>query len=324
MATPETLLNAARGRLPNWVRARAFSDDKLTQMRAIAGRESELRDVLIGTNGSFARREASAESDLDFFAICPNAEQVESTKKILNAIAPDLLKLAGKPPAKGGAFGDVDDLESMLRNIGGDDDHNKKITRRVLLLLEGDWLCNEPLLQRCRSELLQRYIRPSITSHQLALFLLNDIIRYYRTMCVDFEFKTIESDKPWGTRNIKLVFSRKLLYFSGVLAVAETMQRSYEEKMRVILDLLSMPVIERVIAVCGDRAFHALELYDFFMGEFAKREVRAALDNTTEEDRTHEPFRRLKDDGHHFSWRLMSLFKDTYDISHPIHRLIFL
>jgi hypothetical protein len=99
MATPETLLNAARGRLPNWVTARAFSDEKLTQMRAIAGRESELRDVLIGTNGSYARREASAESDLDFFAICPTADQVESTKKVLNAIAPDLLKLAGKSSA---------------------------------------------------------------------------------------------------------------------------------------------------------------------------------------------------------------------------------
>jgi hypothetical protein len=143
-------------------------------------------------------------------------------------------------------------------------------------------------------------------------------------MCVDFEFKTTEIEKPWATRNIKLVFSRKLLYFSGVLAVAETMQHSYEEKLRILAELLSMPVVERVLAVCGEPAFRALELYDSFLGEFAKREVRTELDKIREDDRTTEPFRRLKDDGHHFSWRLMSLFKQTYDLSHPIHRLIFL
>ena len=293
-------------------------------MRGFLGQEQGLENVVIGTNGSFARREASPESDLDFFAICANAEQIESTRGQLVRISPQLLKIAGRPPAKGGAFGEVDDLDSILRNIGGDDDHNQKITRRVLLLLEGEWLCNEQLFQSCRYGLLKKYIRPSITSHQLALFLLNDVIRYYRTMCVDFEFKTTEIEKPWATRNIKLVFSRKLLYFSGVLAVAETMQHSYEEKLRILAELLSMPVVERVLAVCGEPAFRALELYDSFLGEFAKREVRTELDKIREDDRTTEPFRRLKDDGHHFSWRLMSLFKQTYDLSHPIHRLIFL
>jgi hypothetical protein len=93
---------------------------------------------------------------------------------------------------------------------------------------------------------------------------------------------------------------------------------------RLLAELLSMPVVERVLAVCGEPAFRALELYDSFLGEFAKREVRTELDKIREDDRTTEPFRRLKDDGHHFSWRLMSLFKQTYDLSHPIHRLIFL
>jgi len=46
-------------------------------------------------------------------------------------------------------------------------------------------------------------------------FLLHDLIRYYRTICVDFEYKTYENGKPWGDRNIKIQFSRKFLYFSN-------------------------------------------------------------------------------------------------------------
>ena len=181
-------------KLPNLAKANEFSNLKLKKMRAVTS-SAVAGDILIGTFGSYARREASEQSDLDFFAICRSAKDIDATRAAIADIAAKLTKIAGRPPSQGGAFGDVEDLESILNNIGGNDDLNQKITRRVLLLLEGDWLSNEPLFQECRRRLLERYIRPSITSHQLALFLLNDIIRYYRTICVDFEFKTIENDK---------------------------------------------------------------------------------------------------------------------------------
>jgi hypothetical protein len=177
---------------------------------------------------------------------------ISSAKEALGRIVPELLTIAGRPPSTNGAFADVEDLPTILSNIGGNDDHNAKITRRVLFLLEGDWLNNRPFFQECRQQLLGRYIRDTITSHQLALFLLNDIIRYYRTVCVDFEFKTIEHDKPWGTRNIKLVFSRKLLYFSGVLVVAETMQRSYKEKVRIAAFIGYNPGNDHILVHTGD------------------------------------------------------------------------
>lgn len=193
-------------------------------------------------------------------------------------------------------------------------------------LLEGEWLGNKGMFEEVRQQLLGKYIRDTITSHQFALFLLNDIIRYYRTICVDFEFKTIQdaSPKPWGTRNIKLVFSRKLLYFSGLLMIAETAQRSHSEKIKTLTRLSSMPVIDRILEICGPSATQALTLYDEFMESLSKAEVRSELDATSEADRLKEPFRSLKDKGHHFSWKLMSLLRDTYDSSHPIHRALVL
>jgi predicted nucleotidyltransferase len=322
-----SLIETSISKLPHIAEAQRFTETKLQEMRAAVQQEQAgLDDILLGTYGSYARREASEQSDLDFFVICRNAGQIGRAKEIVEPIATRLTKIAGRKPSAKGAFGDVEDLETMLSNIGGNDDHNSKITRRILFLLEGEWLGNQAMFEEVLDQLLGKYVRDTITSHQLALFLLNDIIRYYRTICVDFEFKTIQDvdPKPWGTRNIKLVFSRKLLYFSGLLIVAETAQRTYAEKMKSLRRLCSMPVADRILDICGERSVYALKLYDEFLEALSHAEVRQALDETNETDRTKEPFRTLKDKGHHFSWSLMSLLRDTYDISHPIHRAIVL
>lgn len=83
------------------------------------------------------------------------------------------------------------------------------------------------------------------------MFFLNDLIRYYRTICVDFEYKTFEANKPWGIRNIKLIFSRKLIYFSGVLIAAEMYQRSAQQKKKIVKELISLSPVERLRKACG-------------------------------------------------------------------------
>ena len=130
---------------------------------------------MIGANGSYARLEASPAADLDYFAICRTREQ-SAEAEALDAIAPDLLRIVGKAPAVGGAFGEVEDLDTMLSNIGGNDDSNRKITRRMLFLLEGDWLSNKDLFNEVFDATLDKYVRSTTTAHQLALFLLNDFI----------------------------------------------------------------------------------------------------------------------------------------------------
>ncbi len=177
------------------------------------------------TCGSYARREASAESDLDYFVIVPNF--IQSGKQAETASEPAWLQVARSvtgnvvpaAPATGGAFEWMESPDTMLSNIGGDGDSNAKFTRRMLFLLEGEWLSNEAEFNSVRRQILERYIRPGMADHQLARFLLNDIIRYYRTMAVDYEFKTVEGDapKPWGDQEHQTrVFPQAPLYERAV------------------------------------------------------------------------------------------------------------
>jgi hypothetical protein len=213
----------------------------------------------------------------------------------------------------------------MLRNIGGEGDDNQKITRRMLFLLEGEWLFNEKGLRSVRRQILERYIGVGMTDHQLALFLLNDIIRYYRTIAVDYEFKTAEgeSPKPWGIRNIKLVFSRKLLYASGLFSVAMTADRARDQKIELLENLFDLPAIERMISICGLPKMEAvLSSYNHFLGRLEDPEVRDRLKGLGKDERDDPLFRELKNEGHHFTRELLKLFENTFDSTHPIRRAV--
>ncbi len=120
-----------------------------------------------------------------------------------------------------------------------------------------------------------------------------------------------------------IIFSRKLLYFSGLLVIAESSQQTAKHKFRRTLELLSLPPIERVAAICGEKASRAVEMYDYFLGVLADPERRKVLEITSRDKQT-EAFRDVKNTGHHFTTALMQLLRNTYDVSHPIHRGIIL
>ena len=153
-----------------------------------------LRETVVLVCGSYARREASERSDVDFFIL---SDDTDGGSSLLDRVRSAIEEMAPNEPSENGAFGGVVNRGEMLGNIGGDHDTNQNMTRRILFLLEGEWLYNEAGLRGFRREILERYIREDMADHQLALFLLNDVIRYYRTVAVDYEFK-VTGERPGG------------------------------------------------------------------------------------------------------------------------------
>lgn len=150
----------------------------------------DAKKFLIGINGSYARREATARSDIDLFFITLDGD-VCGAKKYQKDFFEILRKQNFILPSSGGIFDHPLDAEEIT-NIGGNKDTNINITRRILLLLEGEWIFNKKKFYDIRSEILKTYVPEDIAEDRICMFLLSDIIRYWRTVCVDFEHKIAE------------------------------------------------------------------------------------------------------------------------------------
>lgn len=242
----------------------------------------------------------------------------ESAKTTVNeAIA----NLGIQLPSHDGAFGSSLMYQDLVTDIGGTNDTNKTITRRVLFLTESRSVLGEDIFLEALDGLLKRYVNNDISEHQLALFFLNDIIRYWRTICVDFENKVFENGKDWGIRNVKLVFSRKLLYFGGVVIAAETAQCTPNQKRETMRKLIVMSPVERIRHLFGPESDRALTLYNQFLTLLDDPEFRKMLAATKSDRKSQsEEFRCIKNVGQHFTFELFSLLRRRYTEYHPIYK----
>ncbi|EFU70296.1 conserved hypothetical protein [Aliarcobacter butzleri JV22] len=308
----------------NIKKSKEFSKEKINAIKKEFKDSINNKNISIITTGSFARDEANELSDLDIFIIVKNNTNellFEEKEKISQIVSKHIPKNVGDS----GTFGieAIETIENLLINLGGNKDDNAKFTRRMLFLLESKSLYNEEVYNDAKNRLIDRYVDISITDDQLTRFLLNDFIRYYRTITTDFEYKVSEAGKSWGLRNIKLTFSRKILYFAGVLAVAETYQKKREDKIETLQNLLELSPIERIEKICKDEGEKALCLYDEFLSKISNNSIREILEKVQRERRKeYTEYVELKNISKEFSKELQNIVEKTFDKSHPIHNAL--
>lgn len=273
-------------------------------------------DFIIGVNGSYARREVTSGSDVDLFFLTDGiigTVEVEQEKYNKRLIENGL-----KMPAAGGVFETPLSIAETMKQIGGMGDTNLSITRRMLLLLEGEWVFNKSGFDETRGNLINCYVSDGRRVDQICMFLLNDIIRYWRTICVDFEYKVNNDGKPKAIRLIKLRFSRMMLYLAGILAVGETYNKTSAEKRETLTQLFAMPGIERFQHIVGSKGDQILELYAVFLEALDAVQVRQELEILGAAGINTKEYEELRQCAHEFRDKISELLVGYCDNGNPM------
>lgn len=209
----------------------ATSREKLNLIRVATANHASLDNerLCVFAAGSLGRLETGDKSDFDVFMVAsspnrgtdrPSISRLEEYEVFASLI--QINKDLGFPRFSGdGRFLKTYELDDMIRATGSPrDDSENLFTARMLLLLESQPITNDSLYHVAVAQVIDHYFRDEVGKREFRpLFFLNDVLRYWRTLCLNYEVYRNEPDRPWWKKNLNLKFSRKLTIFSTVLSL---------------------------------------------------------------------------------------------------------
>lgn len=321
-------------------------DDLLDLLEKEVGKFAT-QDANVVVFGSLARREwINWESDLDWTYLIDgqaNSRHLKIAQQIKAALEKAGRQRDGhfqprfQAPGETGTFGNLGFSHQLVHLIGGQDDTNKNMTQRMLLLLESLPVGPRLAYDRVVRAVIDRYLEEEThvlvedaRRFKVPRFLLNDMVRFWRTMAVDFASKQRDrAGKGWGLRNAKLRMSRKLIFAAGMLVcfscnLDESLQAKISTEAHDInikhlanyiweyahstpLDTLASTV--QRFGVDNDSAKSLFAAYDEFMGIVSDANARTELKRMkASESRSNPVFAHLRKVSTQFESGLNNIF----------------
>jgi hypothetical protein len=315
----DRLAELGRIEIPHLREARDYTSTESAAMKGRMSSETLPADISIVIFGSWAREELTEHSDHDFAVLVARPfEPYDDDVSRAMLKARQELGQGTKQPGSQDIFGVPFDLDAVVRYIGLEADTNTNLTRRMLLLLESTEIAGTAHTAAW-ARVLDRYLEAGTKAYRPPRFLLNDLVRYWRTILVDFEGKHAEGTghPKWAVRNAKLRTSRKLLFAGGLipLLLCHTLPEAH---IRPFLhEWLSATPLDRMAAAflhldAIDEGARALRAYDRWIAIQQTPAARELLHDVREETRDRSAvFEDIRKIGESFEASLLALLFDT-------------
>lgn len=252
-------------------RRRGETDSRLLKIQELLADAARLADgkACVYVTGSFGRGEASQFSDLDLFIvgrtvtgrralgnldeICLKADLVEATRKL------SIADFSGD-----GEYLAHYEIANLVAALGTpQDDADNTFTARLLLLLESRVLIGEDVYGDAIDNVIAAYWR-DFEDHKnefIPAFLSNDILRLWRTFCVNYEAntRTEPADKKAKRKlkNYKLKHSRLLTCYSALAYLLGVFTVRYTVTPRDACEMVQMRPTERLEYLLQQKDFES-------------------------------------------------------------------
>ena len=209
--------------------------------------------------GSYGRSEGSKYSDIDLFFIHAddNAHPVEDPHlksiRVMSSVMHEIEDgLEFPPPSNDGQFLNIIWLSKMLEHLGGpEDDHRNHFTARMLLLLESAPVFGKKTYDLAIEKIVELYLRDyeDHADNFRPIFLANDILRFWKTLCLNYEHRRNQSAQARKIKqrscNFKLSFSRLWTRFATIALLSSYNNITKNQ----LVALCKLSPIQRLIAL---------------------------------------------------------------------------
>ncbi len=292
-------------------------------------------NLCVYITGSFGRAEASKFSDLDIFFLHNGSEKSSGIsnidKSLLDASVIKVCREEGFPEFSGGGkFLQIHYLDDILGTIGSrEDDYKNYFTARLLLLLESKPLVNGAVYLNAVDKIISSYFK-DYHGHEKNFtpnFIVNDILRFWRTLCLNYEHKrhlrgsdTIEAKRKSYIENFKLKFSRLMTCFSALCSIIDVDGSIDSDGLKGVF---SKTPTERLIELSDSRidlrseVSSILEHYAWFLKMTGKPQ-QDQLDWIGDKERRNSAFDRAREFGNEMYNLIIKIPRDNQKLRYLV------
>jgi hypothetical protein len=290
--------------------------------------------------GSLARQEYTTASDVDYLvlvdAMPPDPAAPRALlRRIKECVAAEALADdTPKAPGTSGLFGRAIGIFDIINQVGLEGDTNSTHTVRMEIIQESISLLNNELHARIMGSTLRRYITLfDVPLGNPPRFLLNDMLRYWRQITVDYQAKApVGGEEPKAVlRYLKLLTTRKNFIASSILPLIAPRDGTVPWE-SYLKDIYAVPPLARLATVTRNAPDVVLDdvrtvfsTIDLFIQRTDSKEKRERLEKIPWETRKQDDgYQELREAARGLQHAFESIFLGWSDVAGQTRKYLLL